>query len=348
MVADGFDSPVDVMQLPGWDLLLVAEKPGRIVAVRDGEVLEPPVLDISDWVSNEWNEQGLLTIEAHPDFEETCELFVFYTDLEGHSNLVSFLVEGPEIPTVSLDSVRTILFVPQKHQYHQSGSMVFGPDGHLWVSIGDGGSGRGSRSSQDLTDIKGSVLRLDLNSRPYAIPSDNPFIDSGDALSEVWAYGLRNPWRISIDQENGNLYLPDTGWNEVEELNVVSLDSGGTNFGWPNMEGDLCSNDLECDASGVSLPIYQYLHDGTGCAIVGGEVYRGVDIPELNGHYFFGDFCRAWIRTLRYHDGKIYDETVWEDLDTGSSLTSFGTDSQGELYFTVLDGQLWKIVPNRD
>jgi glucose/arabinose dehydrogenase len=345
LIADGFDMPTDVMQLPGSRFLLVTEKSGHVVAVANGEVLDPPVLDIEDLVSNDWNEQGLLSIEPHPEFTTTCELFLFFTDRDGDSRLVSVGVDAGAMPTIDRDTMETILEVPQDHQYHQSGSMTFGPDGHLWVSIGDGGLKHPERS-QDPHTLEGSILRLDLGVRPYAIPRDSPFALSDQGRSEVWAYGVRNPWRISIDPVDGLIYLPDTGGVEYEEINVLPLADGGQNLGWPTFEGEICLETPHCVSEGLTFPVYEY-NRNSGCAIVGGEVYRGAVIPELQGHYFFGDFCRAWVRSIKYENGAITEESDWPELDKGSLLTSFGTDASGELYFTTLEGQLWKIVPIR-
>ena len=341
LIVDDLEDPVDVMQLPGWDVLLVAEKPGRVVAILDGANLSQPVLDISDQILDDYNERGLLTIEAHPDFTENCELYMFFTDLDGHSNLVSVIVAGGDTPTVDLDTMRTHLFVPQDQQYHQSGSMVFGPDGMLWISIGDGGIDN-EHLAQDPEDLNGSVLRVDVSEPPYEVPDGNAF------GTEIWAMGLRNPWRISIDDQTGTVFIPDTSLAANEELNIVAIDEPGLNFGWPMTEGTECVDPSDCDLTGIQLPDYEF-HRGPdgGCAIVGGEVYRGSAIPELEGHYFFGDFCKAWIKTLTFHDGGVVEVFEWPELDVGSSLTSFGRDEDGELYFTSLEGGLWKIVPKR-
>lgn len=346
LVVDGLDTPTDVTQLPGSEFLLVTEKPGRVVAVFDGEILEPPILDIEDKVANDWNEQGLLSIESHPDFADTCELFLFYTDLNGDSNLVSVVVQGGARPAIDTATIETILQVPQDHQYHQSGSLTFGPDGYLWVSIGDGGL-KHPENSQNPHTLKGSILRLDVDVRPYTSPIDNPFVMSDRGRQEVWAYGVRNPWRISIDPPDGLIFVPDTGDVISEEINILPLSAGGENLGWPVIEGDRCIKAPDCLSEGMTAPVYKYDRD-TGCAIVGGEVYRGTAIPELIGHYFFGDFCRGWVKTIVYQNGVITSENDWPDLDKGSHLTSFGSDARGELYFTNFEGELWKIVRARD
>lgn len=348
LVIDGLDEPSDVLQLPGSDVFLLAEKPGRIVAVSPGQESKTVVLDITAGVSSDWNERGLLSIEAHPGFEDNCELFLFFTDTDGNSNLASVLVEGTTTPSVDRESLRTLLVVGQTHQYHQSGSMAFDSKGYLWLSIGDGGGRSSGWNSQNTQSVKGSILRLDISRRPYTVPPDNPYVSSGRGAPEVWARGLRNPWRISIDVESGLLYIPDTGHQTQEELNVVPIDSGGFNFGWPYFEGTACSVPAACENAALTKPVFSYPREGNGCALVGGQVYRGSAIPELDGHYFYGDFCLGWIRSLVYQDGKVADETHWaSDLGFHRHITTFGSDSDGELYFTTLEGELWKIVAER-
>ena len=351
LVVEGLNSPTDVLQLPGSDLFLVAEKPGRVVIIEDGRILESPLLDITLWVLDKANEQGLLTITTHPDFVSNGPLYLFFTDRDGDSQLVEVTLSGSEPPQVERGSLRSILEVPQRHKWHQSGSMVFGPDGYLWVSIGDGG-GKGDprQNGQNPATLEGTIIRIDVGGWPYSIPSDNPFFDlRRPGRPEVWAYGLRNPWRISIDPPTGLLYVPDVGQDTTEEINIVALGDGGTNFGWSETEGSSCFEDRECDPGDYTLPVLQYLHGARGCAIVGGQVYRGAAIPELHGHYFYSDFCRGWVRSLVYESGLITDESDWEpDFGRLGNVTSFGTDNEGELYITNLEGQLWKIVPVRD
>jgi glucose/arabinose dehydrogenase len=346
LVADGLTDPVDVTQLPGWDLLLVAEKPGRIVALRDGSVLPLPVLDISDRVSSESNERGLVTIEADPRFEDTCRMFLFFTDLDGDSNLVSATVQGGALPTIDPESLTTLLVVPQKQRYHQSGSLEFGPDGMLWVSIGDGGLGQ-EQNAQDPQTLEGSVIRVDVDTRPYVATGRNPFGVEVN-IPDTWSIGLRNPWRITIDPVERIVYAPDTGFETTEEVNIAPMARSGLNFGWPVTEGTECAREADCDTGAFTLPTYHHPRSGGDCAMIGGVVYRGSAIPELQGHYFFGDFCSSNIRSLRYEAETVLDVTEWkDDLDVGPTMTSFGTDIAGEMYVTTLAGQLWKIVPER-
>jgi glucose/arabinose dehydrogenase len=348
-IADDLVQPSDMFSLPGHDHLFVVEKPGKIVRVQDGGVTGPPVLDMSSVVLNEGNEQGLLTVRPDPRFTESCLLYIFYTDVYGDSQLASVRVSGIDPPTIQIQTLRHVLEVPQRQDWHQSGSMVFGPGGELWVSIGDGGGiGDPHGYGQNPRRLEGTILRLDVGPSLYEIPADNPFVGSGRGRPEVWAYGLRNPWRISIDEESELLFVPDVGQDDFEEINVVDWRDGGLNFGWSITEGSGCYQATSCDTEGVTPPLYEYAHEGNGCAIVGGQVYRGSAIPELDGQYFFGDFCGGWVRSLEYADGEIVSTTAWSDLGTHRLLTSIGTDSDGELYLMTLDGELWKIVPVRE
>jgi hypothetical protein len=230
--------------------------------------------------------------------------------------------------------------------------MIFGPDGYLWVTVGDGGNiGDPRGHGQNPNTLLATVIRLDVSDLPYRIPPDNPFVDSEKGADEVWAYGLRNPWRIWID--DGNVYIPDVGQFQYEEIDIVPIDEPGHNFGWSIAEGfDCYDRDEEdevvpdCDPTEFTLPVHGYIHENTGCAIVGGPVYRGRDIPELDGHYFYADYCRGWVRTMRYTDGEVTEDREWDALDM-TLVTTFAVDWVGEIYYANLDGNLWKIVPVR-
>lgn len=348
-VVDGLDEPVDMFTLPGHDSLFVVEKPGRIVRVGDGGALDPPVLDMSALVLNGGNEQGLLTVLPDPDFALNCRIYLFYTDSFGDSRLARATVSGVAEPSVDIRTLQTVLEIPQHQDWHQSGSMIFGPDGYLWVSVGDGGGiadphGHG----QNPYSLEATILRLDVASDRYEIPADNPFADSDGGRPEVWAYGLRNPWRISIDPPTRRLYIPDVGQANVEEIDIVDMSDAGRNFGWSVTEGSGCFEATTCDTTGITMPVYEYEHENTGCAIVGGQVYRGQAIPELDGQYFFADFCSGWIRSLAFDGTEVTGTTNWEGLEVDRLITSFGADQAGELYFMNLDGGLWRIVAMRE
>ena len=243
LIAEGLPALTDVTGLPSGDAFLATDKKGAVLVVENGQVRPDPFIDLSDWVWSDGNEQGLVTVELHPDFEDNGKLYLFFTDINQDSQLVEVRVSKSDQYRADIGSLRPVLEIPQDQQYHQSGSIEFGPDGNLWLSIGDGGwVGDPFKRGQNATNLYATVLRLDVDGAvPYGIPSDNPFIDSpGGERREVWAYGLRNPWRISIDDLTGNLYVPDVGQEGSEEVNVVSLGDPGQNFGWSITEGTLC------------------------------------------------------------------------------------------------------------
>lgn len=351
-LAGGFEAPVDVAGSIGDDRIFVVEKAGVIRVIDgDGQRLEDPFLDLRGFVLSEGNEQGLTTLELHPQFGANGRAFVFYTDLDGHGQIYEYTVDSDNPNRLDPDTARQILEVPQPNQYHQSGTMAFGPDGYLWLSLGDGGGQYDPfHNGQDPGTLLGTILRLDVdNADPYAIPPDNPFVETerGEATRrEIWAYGVRNPWRISVDSAAGLLYIADVSQDGNEEVNVVPTASGPHNFGWPVWEGSICLLDDSCEAEEFTDPVYEYPHDGT-CAIVGGEVYRGAAIPELHGHYFFTDHCGGWIRSLVYN-GTSVDVHQWmDDFGRIRYITSWATDATGELVMTTLEGQLLRIEPVR-
>ncbi len=346
LVVTGLETPTDVVGSPVDDRLFVVEKAGRIVVVEEGEVLPEPMLDLSVWINSSGNEQGMLSLLLHPDFESNGRVFVFFTDLAGTSQLVEARVEADNPNRIAPGSLRSVLTIPQYGQYHQSGSMFFGPDGFLWLSLGDGGGiGDPEGRGQDFSNIDASILRIDVDAgRPYGIPSDNPVLGD-DARPEIWAYGLRNPWRISYDEATGLIYIPDVGQEGSEEVNIVRMDDGGHNFGWSVSEGTGCYQTEDCSFEGHTLPVYQYLHEGNGCAIVGGQVYRGELMPEVVGHYFFADFCLGWIRSIVADDSEVYVVRNWitQREDRLGNVTTIGSDRNGELYVATMDGEIWRL-----
>jgi glucose/arabinose dehydrogenase len=237
-----------------------------------------------------------------------------------------------------------LLEVVQPTDRHNAGMLQFGPDGYLYVSLGEGGAA--SENAQNSNTLLGSILRIDVDGgAPYAVPPDNPFVD-GEA-PEVWAIGLRNPWRFSIDPATETMFIADVGHSDWEEINAVPLAPVGYNFGWLPMEGTRCFQ-AGCDTSGKTLPVLEYSHS-QGCSISGGFVYRGKAIPEIDGHYFYSDWCQGWIRSFRLDGSEVVDETDWtEELGSPGQVTSFGTDAAGELYVTTWDGLVFKIVAVRN
>lgn len=342
-VATGLERVVHVAAPPDDGRLFIVEQPGRIRVVRDGMLLARPFLDITDRVV-EGGEQGLLSVAFDPDFAVNGYLFVDYTDLDGHTRVERYTVSAPDPDSVDSSSAKLILFVEQPYANHNGGLVAFGPDGMLYVGMGDGGgAGDPLDNAQDLTSLLGKLLRIDPRSGdPYAVPDDNPFVGQPGASPEIWAYGLRNPWRYSWDPEAGLLFIADVGQDRVEEVNAVSASAAGLDYGWDVMEGSLCFEpESGCDVTGRVLPIHEYGHD-EGCAVTGGFVYRGNAIPEVRGHYFFSDSCTGWLRSFRFATEGATSVVEWP-VEGLSAVTSFGVGADGELYVTSGNTTVYRI-----
>jgi glucose/arabinose dehydrogenase len=239
-------------------------------------------------------------------------------------------------------SARVLLTVNQPAANHNGGMIAFGPDGYLYIGLGDGGGeGDPYRTGQDPTSLLASILRIDVTGDPYAIPADNPYASGGGA-PEVWAKGLRNPWRFSFD--GALLYIGDVGQDSWEEIDLAHIDSSGLNFGWSVMEGSHCYREANCETSSYSLPEMEYPHTGGNCAVTGGYVYRGAAIPELAGAYFYGDYCSGMISSYRRDPEGLFDMRDWSDtLGRVPQLTSFGLDGNGEIYLTSEAGSIYRV-----
>lgn len=334
-VATGLDDPIYVTAPPGDPRLFVVEQDGRIRIVKDGALLAAPFLDIEDRVAS-GGERGLFSVAFHPQYADNGFFYVDYTDVDGDTRVERYRVGGdPDVADPA--SALEILSVDQPFANHNGGQIVFGPDGMLYVALGDGGGGGDpERNGQDLSTLLGSLLRIDVDvGVPYAVPPDNPFVGQAGAREEIWAYGLRNPWRFDFDGADGRLYIADVGQNALEEVNAVPGDEGGVNYGWSVMEGRACFRPSNgCDQDGLTLPVVQYGHD-QGCSVTGGVAYRGSALPRIQGHYFYSDFCSGWIRSFVLVDGEATEEREWETESLGR-VVSFGEDAQGEMYL-VLD-----------
>jgi glucose/arabinose dehydrogenase len=319
----------------GDGALYVAEKTGRVVAIRDGEVDAEPVLDLTGEVS-QGGEQGLLGLAFAPDGDH---LYTNHTDLDGHTRITEWAMAGD---VVEVESRREVLFVEQPFSNHNGGNLAFGPDGFLYVGLGDGGSGGDPLGlAQSLDSLLGKMLRID--PRPsdgdaYTIPRGNPFADRAGARPEIWALGLRNPWRYSFDAATGDLWIADVGQSAREEINRQPAGEGGQNYGWDRLEGTLpFEGEAPPDAA---PPVYEYGREDGG-TVIGGYVYRGSDIPALAGTYVFGDFFETELRGLQVTRG----EARVRDLATGvENLAAFGQDARGELYVLSLAGPVYKLV----
>ena len=348
-IATGLIVPLYLTSPPG-DLtrLFIVEQTGAIRLVKNGVLLPQPFLDLRARVSTS-GEQGLLGLAFDPSFATNGRFVVHYTDLAGATTLSRFQVSPADPDQADPASEAVILTATQPFSNHNGGQVAFGPDGFLYLGLGDGGgSGDPENRGQDLSELLGSILRIDIGAGdPYGVPTDNPFAGEPSARPEVWSYGLRNPWRFSFDRATGDLYIADVGQSQREEINVSTVAEGagrGMNFGWSIMEGSLCFRGTGCDMNGLTLPAFEYGH-AEGCSVTGGYVYRGSAIPALQGHYFYADFCQGWVRSFRYADGVVNDLTSWPALSPGGLVTSFGEDAAGELYVLEAGGRVFKIVP---
>jgi glucose/arabinose dehydrogenase len=314
----------------------VVEKGGTIRLLPAGDLF----LDIRDRVGAEGVEQGLLSLVFHPNFEANGFFYVNYTDVHGDT-VVSRFTLTPDGRAGDPASEQVILRQDQPHPFHNGGMMAFGPDGFLYIALGDGGgAGDTFGNAQNLHTLLGSILRIDVDGGdPYAIPADNPFVADTAARPEIWSYGWRNPWRFSFDRATGAMYIADAGQNLYEEVNYQPAQSrGGENYGWPILEGRHCLNReqldqplAQCDRTGLVEPVAEYPH-GPGCAVIGGYVYRGQTYPMLQGAYLFGDHCSGQVWALVQDQEGAW--TMTEMLDTDVQITSFGEDEAGEIYLT--------------
>jgi glucose/arabinose dehydrogenase len=346
-VTAGLAFPLDLAAPQGDPRLFIVEQGGAIRIVKDGALLATPFLDLSAQVST-GGERGLLGLAFAPQYATSGRFIVHYTDLAGDTRVSSFRVSSdPDVADPS--SELAVLSADQPFSNHNGGQVLFGPDGHLYITLGDGGaSGDPGGRGQSLEELLGSILRIDpVDGGGYTVPTDNPLVGTSGALPEIWSYGLRNPWRIAFDPANGDLYIADVGQNAWEEVNVSTAAEGagrGHNFGWSVMEGPDCFRSSPCDQDALELPVLSYGH-GDGCSIIGGYVYRGAAIPALQGHYFYSDYCSGWVRTFRFENGAAVDQFQWPTLAPGGGVLSFGRDAAGELYVLSAGGGVFKIVP---
>jgi glucose/arabinose dehydrogenase len=331
-VVTDLERPVD-LQADGSGRLFVIEKPGRIRILQDGQLQSEPFLDITDRVGSQGNEQGLLGLAFHPQYSQNGRFFVNYTDINGDTVIARFQVSGaPNL--ADPNSEVKLLGIDQPYANHNGGVLLFGPDGYLYAGLGDGGSqGDPQGNAQNTSSLLGKILRIDVDSgESYTVPPDNPL------GNEVWAYGLRNPWRMSFDSSTGDLYIGDVGQNVWEEINFLPAGfSGGANFGWDHREG---AHEFEGGGpQGMLDPVAEYSHQEGGCSVTGGYVYRGA-MPEWNGIYLYGDYCTGLIW------GLIGGENGWQKqqlFDVDYTITSFGQDENGEIYLVSDSGGVYRL-----
>ena len=347
LLVDGLEQPVQLLDLDdGSGRMLVVQQGGLVRILRDGELAETPFLDVSGQITTGY-EQGLLSLAPHPGFAENGVFFVFYTDADGNTRVERWAVDAADPDIADPASAEPVLFVEDPYPNHNGGLLLFGPDGYLYVGLGDGGSGGDPLGNgQNRETLLGSILRIDVDApadgQGYGIPEDNPFVDEAGAAPEIWSYGLRNPWRFSFDRETGDLFIGDVGQGEIEEADLQPAGEGGLNFGWNLKEGTACYASEPCDEPELVDPFFEYDHAEGGCSITGGYVYRGEAVPALAGVYLTGDYCSGQLWGV----GKDADG-AWrasEPIDTGYQISSFAEDAAGEVYLLDHSGAIYRIV----
>ena len=357
VLATGLEKPIFVTHAgDGSNRLFIVEKRGVIRIWQAGQLLATPFLDISTLVRSSSSEQGLLGLAFAPDFASSRLFFVNYTNLQGDTIVERYGVTDDPNRADPTSAFR-ILRIDQPAPNHNGGMIAFGPDGNLWIGTGDGGgAGDVYGNGQNPKSLLGKMLRLDVTSdpsKPYQVPADNPWVNqawNGQTMApEVWALGLRNPWRFSFDRVTGDLWIGDVGQNTYEEVDLVTAEqkgypNGGLNFGWPIMEGAHCyGSSAGCNRQGLALPVVEYDHDSGGCAVTGGYVYRGAVMPELEGVYFYGDYCSGYIWALRAAGSGV--QAPVRVFASDLSISSFGEDETGELVVADLgQGRIFQLV----
>jgi glucose/arabinose dehydrogenase len=346
-IANGLAHPVSITHA-GDNRLFITLQAGQIVIYDGTRILPEAFLDIRNLVGS-GGERGLLSVAFHPRYAQNGLFYVNYTNKSGNTVVARYSVSPSDPNRANVSSAVPILGVAQPFQNHNGGQMQFGPDGYLYIGMGDGGSGGdpGNRA-QNLGDLLGKMLRIDVDSgSPYAIPPSNPFIGFAGARPEVWSYGLRNPWRFSFDRVTGDLWIADVGqgtWEEIDFQPATSI--GGENYGWRRMEGSHCfTPPSNCNTGTLVLPVIEYDHD-QGCSVTGGSIYRGTRSPRFAGNYIYGDFCSGTIwGATRASNGTVTSRQL---LDVTFSISTFGEDLNGEIYVAdYSNGAIYRLVDER-
>ena len=327
------------------DRLYLVLQPGRIMVFDN--VANPPApetfLDIRSRVSDRGNEEGLLGLAFDPDYQDNGYFYVYYSAASPRRSVIARYQVSADTREVDPSTEKIIMEIGQPFSNHNGGHITFGPDGYLYVGLGDGGSGGDPRGhGQNLRTLLGTIIRIDVSTLDetgsYAVSSDNPSVGVEGARPEIWAYGLRNPWRFSFDRETGELWAGDVGQNKLEEINIVTK---GGNYGWNIMEGTSCFRDNSCDSDELVPPVAEYGRDG-GCSVTGGYVYRENRIPSLVGAYLYGDFCTGKIWALRYDGSRVTENA--QIADTDLQISSFAEGPDGEVYILSFTGEIARLA----
>ncbi|MFS4456864.1 PQQ-dependent sugar dehydrogenase [Maribacter sp. 2304DJ31-5] len=341
----GFSRPLD-FQSPsdGTDRAFVVEQGGSIrVFQNEASVSEvSEFLNIGDRIVSS-DELGLLGLAFHPDYENNGFFFVTYTPSENLAVVSRFKVSDTDVNMADPGSETVLMRIPQPFTNHNGGQLAFGPDGYLYIASGDGGSGGDpDGNAQNLGNLLGKILRIDIDNTDdgleYAVPNDNPFINTANARGEIYAYGLRNPWRFSFDVQTNNIWAGDVGQNKLEEIDIIEK---GGNYGWNILEGTSCFGSDSCDSSGTIAPVFEYGHEANDRSVTGGHVYRGTLVPSLKGLYIYGDFISGRIWALTTDLNNTLDNQLL--LDTNINISSFGTDNNNEIYICGFDGKIYRF-----
>lgn len=344
----GLSAPLFLTAPEGDPRLFIVEQAGTIRIVQNGTLLATPFLDISARVTA-GGESGLLSVAFDPQYAANGFFFIYFTDLNGDIAIERFKVSAADPNLADPAPLRVLTIAHRDFANHNGGLVSFGTDGFLYIGTGDGGGGGDTLGNgQNLNALLGKLLRIDVSNssagQPYAIPPLNPFAGQAGRRGEIWAYGLRNPWRYAFDAATDLLYIADVGQARIEEVNVAAAATAGINYGWNITEGSLCYPGDPCDRQGLTPPVLEYAHDASGgCSITGGRVYRGSAIPELRGRYFYSDFCSGWLRSFVYANGIAAEQVDWNITNVGQ-IFSFGEDAQHELYLLASTGKAYKIV----
>lgn len=347
VVASGLDAPVFLTAPKGDARQFIVERGGRIRILAGGKLLATPFLDLSASIA-QGGEGGLLSMAFAPDYASSGHFYVYYVDTGNDIVVERYTVAADANLANPGSALRIISIAHPNYSNHFGGLVAFGPDGYLYLATGDGGgSGDPAGNAQNPNSLLGKMLRLDVaaarSGEPYRIPAGNPYAGASGKRPEIWALGLRNPWRYAFDA--GRLYIADVGQDAREEVDVVATSQAGLNFGWDITEGSTCYAASGCDRSGLTAPVFEYAHGSASpvCSITGGYVYRGQTMPELAGHYFYSDYCAGGLRSFRWDGSAVGAQQDWS-IATLGHVVSFGQDAAGEMYILSFNGNVYKLV----